>query len=97
MLALWSAGLLLDVRITISCRDVAKFEANPIFRMLVMRLGMGRAVALQVAVEASLAVLAGSVPRHGPDPGSIAIVLAVFGLAHVLAWRSNKRFLAGLV
>lgn len=88
--------MLLDVRITISCRDVAKFEANPVFRALVRRLGVGRAVALQVAAEASLAVLAGSALHLGPDSGSVATVLAVFGLAHVLAWRSNKRFLAGL-
>lgn len=93
-LAAWAACFFLDARITASFEGVARYESNIIFRTLAKRLGARRAVPVQALFEAVLVLAVASLVGSGNLLASAASVSEVFGLAHLLAWHSNKRFLA---
>lgn len=77
-----------------SCKEFARFETNPIFRCFAGRYGVAISVALQAVIEAWLGLAAGYVMNQRLEANSIGIVASVFALGHIMAWRSNKKFLA---
>ncbi len=79
-----------------SCKEFLKYEQNPLFRYLSSRLKIQVAVAIQAAAEAGLAVAAGTAFNPSLPLTPIGIISLVFALAHLMAWRSNRRFLADL-
>lgn len=72
------------------------YEQNPFFRFLAQRFRTKVAVAIQASLEAGLAVLAGMAYNPGEPLTPIGIISTVFALAHLMAWRSNRKFLAKL-
>ncbi|MDE1763880.1 MAG: hypothetical protein KGH88_06515 [Thaumarchaeota archaeon] len=70
------------------------YEQNPFFRFLAQRFRVRAAVAIQASIEAGFAVLVGMAynPREPLTP--IGIISTVFALAHLMAWHSNRKFLA---
>ena len=95
-LAVWAAGFFLDARITVRSGMVLRYESNPVFFLLASRLGPARALPAQAAFEAALGVAAGLLIGGSSGAAPVASVGAVFGLAHMLAWHSNRKFLASL-
>ncbi len=73
---------------------MSEYESNVMFRFLAGKLGPCRAVPAQAAFEILLALAISLLIGRGSTAASLASVAGVFGLAHLLAWHSNKRFLA---
>ncbi|MDE1767046.1 MAG: hypothetical protein KGI27_12370 [Thaumarchaeota archaeon] len=55
---------------------------------------MKKSITFQALAEIGLMVLVGFIINLRFDPVSVGIISSVFGLAHVMAWHSNRRFLA---
>lgn len=89
----WAFSFILDVKITISCRDFIKYETNFLFRFLVRRFGTRRSIALQALAEIGLIISSSYMLKFQFDMVFMSIISSVFGLAHIMAWQFNKRFL----
>ncbi|MDE1863028.1 MAG: hypothetical protein KGI33_08960 [Thaumarchaeota archaeon] len=94
-LAFWAVSFLLDAAITVSRRELVRYESNLLFRYLVGRFGVRISVAIQATLEAGLGLAISSVISYEIQTTSVGIISLVFGTAHLLAWHSNRRFLAG--
>ncbi|MGI0061072.1 MAG: hypothetical protein ACREBA_01315 [Nitrosotalea sp.] len=89
----WALAFILDIKITISCENFIKYETNFLFRFFVRKFGPRRSIPLQVLAETGLLVLSSYTLDFQFGVQSMSLVSMVFGLAHVAAWRSNRRFL----
>ncbi|MGI0087881.1 MAG: hypothetical protein ACREBI_07950, partial [Nitrosotalea sp.] len=74
-----------------------KYEANFLFRFFVQKFGTRRSIALQALAEIGLLVLSSYIFKFQFGIQSMSLVSLVFGLAHMTAWWSNKRFLKTLI
>lgn len=92
----WAFSFILDVKITTSCENFPEYETNLLFRFFVQKFGRRRSIALQALAEVGLLLSAGCALNFQFDAGLASIISSVFGLAHVMAWHSNKRFLERL-
>lgn len=90
----WAFSFILDVKITISCENFIKYETNFLFRFFVSKFGTRRSIVLQVMTEIGLIILSSYIFNFQFGVQSMSLVSLVFGLAHMMAWQSNKKFLA---
>lgn len=98
LFSFWISALFLDMRITVSLKDlVKKHEANDIFRTLYRNFGL-KAIAIQLGIESSFVVLFPSIMtlRQPGDSFVIdvtgaAILGGIIGVLHIFAWRNNKK------
>ena len=97
----WGTALFLDMRITMSLKDlVGKHEANDVFRSLYRRFGR-KAIVIQLGIESAFVILFPSLMtlRQPGEPFEIdvmgsAILAGIIGILHVFAWCSNKKEIA---
>jgi hypothetical protein len=89
----WAFSFILDVKITTSCENFLKYETNFLFRFFVQKFGTRRSIVLQALAEVGLIILSSYVINIQFGTQSMSLVSMVFGLAHMTAWWSNKRFL----
>ena len=97
----WIFALFLDMRITISLKDlVRKHEANDIFRNLYRRFGK-KAIPLQLGIESAFVILFPSLMtlrQPGEifeiDIAGVAILGGIIGVLHIFAWKNNKKEIA---
>lgn len=89
----WVLAFVLDVKITTSYNDFIKYETNPLFRFLARKFSIKKSVTLQVLMEIGLIIFMGCLLKLRFDLVSMSEISSVFGLAHLMAWHSNKRFL----
>jgi len=89
----WAFSFILDVKITISCENFIKYETNFLFRFFVSKFGTRRSIALQVMTEIGLIILSSYIFNFQFGVQFMSLVSLVFGLAHMMAWQSNKKFL----
>lgn len=93
MFSFWMLAFVLDLKVTLSCDNFLKYESNVLFKFSVIRFGLKWSIVIQTMVESGFAFLAGVALSSRPDLGSTMAVLSIFGLAHLVAWRSNVGFL----
>jgi hypothetical protein len=62
-------------------------------RLFSRRFTPKQSLVLQILFE-TLIIFSGSIFDYGLDVSSAGIISLVFGIAHLMAWRSNKRFIA---
>ncbi len=93
----WALAFILDIKITISCENFIKYETNLLFRFFVRKFGARRSMILQVLAEIGLLVLSSHIFNFQFGIQTMSLVSLVFGLAHMTAWWSNKRFLKTLL
>ena len=91
--SLWAFSFFLDVKVTTECKNFLKYETNYFFRFFVRRFGTRKSIAFQILTETGLLVLSSYLFNFRFDVQSMGIVSMVFGLAHLTAWRSNKKFM----
>ena len=98
LFSFWISALFLDMRITVSLKDlVRKHEANDVFRNLYRKFGK-KAIAIQLGIEGAFVVLFPSIATLR-QPGELfeidfmgsAILAGIIGVLHVFAWRNNKK------
>jgi hypothetical protein len=89
----WALAFTLDAKITTSCENFIKYETNFLFRFFVRKFGTRRSMVLQALAEIGLLVLSNYIFNFQFGIQSMSLVSLVFGLAHMTAWQSNKRFL----
>ena len=95
----WMAMLFLDMRITLSLKDLIKlYEENGMFRFLYTKYRRSVAVILQLIVEAVFILVLPSLmfPREFGvqlfwDYQTSAIFASIVGIFHLIAWHHNRK------
>lgn len=87
----WLTFFLLDVKSTVRFNEFIKYETNVMVRLFSRRFTPKQSLALQILFEIVIIFL-GSIFSLRLDVSSAGIIALVFGITHMTAWRSNKKF-----
>jgi ABC-type Mn2+/Zn2+ transport system permease subunit len=69
------------------------YETNVMVRLFSRRFTPKQSLVLQILFE-TVIIFSGSIFSLRLDVSSTGIISLVFGIAHMTAWRSNKKFIA---
>src|SRR6185437_9821106 len=87
----WMTFFLLDIKSTVRFKEFIRYETNVMVRLFSRRFTPKQFLILQILFEIVI-IFSGSIFSLRPDVSSAGIIALVFGIAHMTAWHSNKKF-----
>jgi len=84
---------LLDIKSTVRFKEFIRYETNTMVRLFSCRFTPKQSLALQILFEIVI-IFSGSIFDLRLDMSPAGIIALVFGITHMMAWRSNKEFIA---
>lgn len=89
----WLTFFLLDIKSTLGFNEFIKYETNVMIRLFSHKFSPKKSLALQILFEINV-IFIGSLFDLRLDLSSAGVIAFAFGIVHMTAWCSNKKFIA---
>lgn len=87
------AGYILDYSITVKNSHLLQFEKNLVFPALYKKFGARISLLVHFAIESLIVLMIPILFTYDFGLGASSVVALVFGMSHVSAYISNRRFI----
>ncbi|MDI1494884.1 MAG: putative membrane protein [Cenarchaeum symbiont of Oopsacas minuta] len=90
--SIWFVCFVCDAAYTILNKRMIHYESNIVFSVLYTKLGLF-AVPIQALVDLGFVLLITTVMSGFPNFGYMSVIAVIFGLLHLDAYYSNRKFI----